>query len=290
MTSPFLPTEPLLRDERGFTLPELLIAMTIGLLMMFAMLTVFETFDRGIASNSALTDAEDSGRRDVAEMVRILRDAGEPAPTTGNSNATLISAGDNDVVFRSTSWPGESATGTGTNIQRLCLDTATKTVWFDGRRASVAGPDDPGTSCPSTATGWTHSPIATNVANTAALPLFRIGASPVRSIAITLRTDSSTARSTSSLALRSGGTMRGSLPPAVTEDDIALDCNEDEPASTRRPLLSLAADTGLKLSAAGAITAGPAKILLAAGTTGQVALTVTNPFGLQTLLFKEITC
>lgn len=133
-------------------------------------------------------------------------------------------------------------------------------------------------------------PIATNVANTAALPVFRIGASPVRSIGIRLRTDSSTANATSSLALGSGGTMRGSLPPTVTGDDFVVDCNTDEPPATRRPLVSLAADTGLKLSATGAITAGPGKILLAAGTTGQVALTVTNALGLQTLLFKDISC
>lgn len=289
MSSSLLRPAPDLRDERGFSLPELMIAMMIGLLIAFAMLTVFDTFDRGVSANSKVTDAEDNGRRDVSDMVRILRDAGAPAPTTGSSTATLIRAATNDVVLRSTSWPGESATSSGTNIQRLCLDTTTKTVWFDGRRAATTGPDDPGSSCPSTATGWTHSAIATNVANTAALPLFRIGASPVRSIAIQLRTDSSTTRSTSSVSLGSGGTMRGALPPTVTQGDITVTCNYD---GTGKPMLALGADTGLKLlpTITGAVTLGPGKILLSTVTSGSVGLAVTNAAGLQTLLFKDISC
>lgn len=283
------PTPSPLRDERGFTMPELMIAMVIGLLIAFAMLTVFDTFDRGISTNSKLTDAEDNGRRDVTEMVRILRDAGAPSPTTGNTTAAVIRATDNDVVVRSTSWPGESATSSGTNIQRLCLDETTKTVWFDGRRATSSGPDDPGASCPSVASGWEHSAIATNVVNTTALPLFKISASPVRTIAIRLRTDSSTTRATSSLALRSGGTMRGALPPSVTQGDVTVTCNYD---GTGKPMLSLGTDTGLKLTptVTGAITLGPGQILLKTVTSGQVALAVTNAAGLQTLLFKDITC
>lgn len=284
-----LRTTATLRDERGFSLPELMIAMTIGLLIAMTMLTVFEAFDRGIDTNSKLTDAEDNGRRDVSTMVRILRDAGAPSPTTGGTANAVIRATDNDVVVRSTSWPGESATSSGTNIQRLCLDTTTKTVWFDGRRSTSMGPEDPGTSCPSTAAGWEHSAVATKVANSAELPLFRIGASPVRSISIRLRTDSSTTRATSALALGSGGTMRGALPPSVTQDDIDVTCNYD---GTGKPMLSLGADTKLKLlpTATSAITLGPGKILLSTVTSGTVALAVTNAAGLQTLLFKDITC
>jgi prepilin-type N-terminal cleavage/methylation domain-containing protein len=283
------------RAEQGFSLPELMIAMTIGLLILFAMLSVFDTFNTGVDATSRATDAEDNGRRNVTRMVRILRDAGAPAPTSGNSTATLIRATDNDVVLRSTSWPGESATGGGTNIERLCLDTTTKTVWFDGRRSTTSGPDDPGSACPSVASGWTHFALATKVANTASLPLFRIGTSPVRTIAIQLRTDSSTTRRTTALNLASGGTMRGSLPPTVTTGDLTVDCTADGASGARKPLVSLNADpglSGLKLgtTVSGAVAAGPGKVLLAAGTTGTVQLVVTNALGLQTLLFKDIPC
>ena len=289
MTHPASPHRHL-RDERGFTLVELLTAMTLLLMIAFATLTTFEAFDKGVDRNSKLTDAEDNSRRDVTRMIRILRDAGAPAPTTGSQPVTVTRAAANDLVFRSTSWPGESGVGaTGTHIQRLCLDTATKKVWFDGLRAGTAGPQDPGTACPSQAAGWTHSTIATNVVNTAALPLFRIGASPVRSVGIQLRKDSSTTRGTTSLSLGSGGTLRGALPPQVTSGQIDVECNSD---GSGKALLSLSGNSEHRLGATGAVTVGPAKILVdvAAAATTQVAVTVINPLGLQTLLFKDVTC
>lgn len=281
-----------LADERGFTLVELLTAMTIGLLIAFSALTAFETFDRGAAANSRITDAEDNGRRNVANMVSLLRDAGAPAPSSATVPQTVVRALPNDVVFKSTSWPGESATGlagTATHIERLCLDTSTKTVWFDGLRSGTTGPTDPGASCPSTASGWTHSPMARNVANTDALPLFRIGASPVRSIGIQLRTEHGTVTTARSLLLNSGGTMRGALPPEVDTGDITHTCNYD---GSGKALLSLTGDADLTLTATGAVSVAANKILVTvtAHATTQVAVTVTNALGLQTLLFKDVTC
>lgn len=277
--------------EAGFTLVEVLVSMTIGLLIAFAALTTFDAFDRGVASNSRLTDAEDNGRRNVASMVRILRDAGSPAPATGNALPTFVRPPTtNDLVFKSTSWPGESGSGsTASHIERLCLDSAAKTVWFDGRRAGTAGPDDPGTSCPSTASGWTHMPIARKVVNTDALPVFRLGAAPVRSVGISLRTDHGTTGAVRDLALNSGSTLRGALPPTVTTADVTYTCNSD---GSGKALISLAANSNLKLEIAGAVTVGPSQVLVsvAAAATTQLALTVTNALGLQTLLFKDVTC
>ena len=137
------------RDEAGFTIVEVLIAMMIGLLIAFAALTAFDAFDKGTASNSRLTDAEDNGRRDVANMVRILRDAGAPAPVTGAIPPTVTRAGVNDLVFKSTSWPNESATGiTGTHTERLCLDTATKTDLVRRSARGYRGSDRSGPGLP----------------------------------------------------------------------------------------------------------------------------------------------
>lgn len=278
-------------DERGFTLIEILVAMTIGLLIAFSALTAFDSFGRGASSNNRLTDAEDNGRRDVASMVRILRDAGSPAPVSGTIPPTVIRAAGNDLVFVSTSWPNESATSTGgINTERLCLDTSAKTIWFQGKRGD-AGASDPGASCPSASSGWTTIPISRNVANTNALPVFRLGASPVRSVGISLRTDAGTTASSRDLNLNSGSTLRGALPPAVTSGDVTVTCNSD---GSGKALLSLGANTGLKLATnlTGAITAGPGQVLVsvASHATTTVQLTVTNALGLQTLLFKDVTC
>lgn len=273
-------------DERGFALTELLVAMTVGLLVSFAALTVLDSFSRGVAGSSRLTDAQDSARHQVDQMVSVLRDAGAPAPKAAAQVATIVSAADNDVVFRSTSWPRESSTGTapGTyHTQRLCLETATKTVWFDGIRAGAVGPTTPGSACPSTATGWNHAAMATNVINSAADPLFRVGSAPIRSIGLSLRLEGGTTASSRPLELNSGGTVRGGLAPQVTASDITA-CNDGG-----RPLLSLNLGTGLSLtSASAAIQIGPGKILLGIGATGNISLTVTNVLGLQTLLTKPI--
>ncbi|MCA1679388.1 MAG: prepilin-type N-terminal cleavage/methylation domain-containing protein [Actinobacteria bacterium] len=280
-------------DERGFTFVELLVSMTIGLTVSFATLGAFDGFNRGVASTNLLTDAQDSARRDVAGMVRILRDAGAPAPKTGAQPSTIVSASASDVVFRSTSWPGESQTGltAGTyHTQRLCLQTATQTVWFDAIRAGNGGPTTPGSACPSTASGWTHTAMARNVVNTTAQPLFRIGTSPVRSIGLTLRLEGGTTAKSRPLELNSGGTLRGALAPQVTAADVSVTRNSE---GSGRPLLSLNLPIGSKLtSTTGApptqLDAG--KLLLGAGVTGTVNLIVTNVLGLQTVLSKTVSC
>jgi prepilin-type N-terminal cleavage/methylation domain-containing protein len=278
--------------EAGFTLIELMVAMTIGLMIAFVALTSFDAFGRGAATNNRVTDAEDNGRRDVATMVQILRDAGSPAPVTGAIPPTVTRATANDIVFNSTAWPNESGNvSTGTNTERLCLDTATKTVWFDGLRAGTPGPTDPGAACPSTAAGWTHLPISRHVVNTVALPLFRLGAAPVRSVGITLRKDTGTSTTSSDLAVNSGSTLRGALPPSITSGDVTYTCNSD---GSGKALLSLGANTGLQLGvgATGAVTVGPGQVLVnvASHATTTLSLTVTNALGLQTLLFKDVTC
>jgi hypothetical protein len=279
------------RNERGFTSVEMLVAMSIGVVVAFATLTVFEGFNRGIASSNRLTAVQDSSRRDVAKMVRILRDAGAPAPRGGDQPSTIISATANDVVFRSTSWPDESQNGPAVgayHTQRLCLDTATKTVWFEGIRAPAT--TLPGTACPSTI--WTErTPIARRVVNTASLPLFRIGASPVRSIGITLLAEGGTTAKSRPLELSSGGTLRGAAAPQVTAADVSVTCSFE---STTRPLLSLNV-AGLQLNTlatgpqATSIDAG--KLLFAAGPlSSTITLVVTNVLGLTTTILKAVSC
>lgn len=282
-----------LADESGMTLVEVMVAMLCGMLILFATLGAFEAFNRAAATSNRVTGAEDSTRHDVASMVEILRNAGAPSPTSGSSVTTVTRAGANDIVFLSTAWPGESAIGSSAaSVERLCVDTTAKKIWFDGLKAGTAGPSDPGTNCPSTASGWQHELISANVANTSAQPLFRYGSTnPVRSVGLSLRTDDGAAVNSDTLTLYSGSTLRGALPPQVSSGDVTVVCNSD---GSGKPLLSLSgsAPGGLDLSAAGAIPVGPGQVLLnvASHTSTTATLTVTNALGLQTLLFKDVTC
>jgi prepilin-type N-terminal cleavage/methylation domain-containing protein len=280
------------RDQRGFTTIELLVAMTIGLIVSFAALSAFEGFNRGIVSNNRVTDAQDAARRQVSQMVRILREAGAPALKTGAQLSTVVSALPNDVVFRSTSWPGESSTGTaaGTyHTQRICLDTATKTVWFDGIRAGAPGPTTPGSACPSTAADWTHAPLVRNVVNSAVDPLFRIGAAPVRSVGLSLRLEGGTTATSHPLELASGGTLRGALADQVTATDLTIVCNSD---GSGRALLTLLNAPGSTFTTSPTSTrAGDGKHLLpVAANASTVTVTITNAAGLRTVLTKAVPC
>ncbi len=280
--------------EDGFSLAELVVAMTLSLIVLFAVLGAFDAFNGGVAANNRLTAAQDTARREVAAMVRILRDAGAPAPASGTQPTTVVQAGANDLVFLSTSWPGESGAGTtGNHVERLCLDSTTRTLWFNGLRAGTAGSATPGSACPSQASGWTSRVVARDVVNTAAQPIFRYGSSsPVRTVSIALRLEGGTAATSRPLELRSGSALRGALAPQVAADDVTVG-----PCESGKALLTLnlaaggASTSGAKLTASGAIAVGPGKILVdATSSPATVAVTVTNVLGLQTPLLKSVSC
>jgi hypothetical protein len=284
-----------LARENGQTIPELLVAMSISLILVFAALVGLDTFNSGTASSTRRIIGEDAARTDVNRIVGLLRNAGVPSPIAGGAQpATVIQAAANDLVFYTSAWPGESGVGAaGSHIMRLCLDTATRTLWRDGLRFGTAGSTTPGAACPSVATGWTHAPIATNVVNSAAQPVFRYGSTnPIRSIGVSLRLESGSAAVSRPLVLHSGGVLRGALAPQVSASDITVGACE-----AGKALLTLATGTagatadGAQLSAPNAITAGPGKILVpATGTPAGVLITITNVLGLQTLLTKQVSC
>jgi type II secretory pathway pseudopilin PulG len=283
-----------LANEDGFTLTELLVAMTVSIIILLATLGALDAFNNGVAVNNRLTDAGDTARREVAEMVRVLRDGGAPTPTSGAQPSTVVQAGANDLVFLSRSWPGESGVGTTSNhVERYCLNTTTRTLWFDGLKAGTSGSATPGSACPSTASGWTSRAIATNVLNSVADPVFIYGAgSPVRSVAIKVRVEGGTTLKPHPVELRSGATLRGALAPQLSATDITV-----APCEGGKALLSLslgaggATANGAKLSAPNGIPAGAGQILIAATSTpANVVITITNLLGLQTLLTKSVSC
>jgi type II secretory pathway pseudopilin PulG len=283
-----------LTSEQGYTLVEMQVSMTVMVVIAFAALAGLEAFTGGAAVTTGLAVAEDAARRDLERVVNVLRDAGAAAPVSGAQPVTIIQSLPNDLIFRSSSWPGESGIAqSGTHTARLCLDTASRTVWFDGLRAGTAGPTTPGTACPSTASGWTHTAVATNVTNSAADPLFSYGSTtPVRSVGVNLRVEGGTASKPRALVLRSGGALRGALAPQVTAADIVTGACEGGKALLTLVLGAVGASTeGAKLSAPGATPAGVRKLLVPATSSGvDIPLTITNVLGLQTLLTKRVSC
>jgi prepilin-type N-terminal cleavage/methylation domain-containing protein len=285
-----------LAAEDGFSLIELLVAMTVSVIILLATLGALDAFNNGVASTNRLTDATDAARSQVATMVSVLRDAGAPTPVTGVQPTTVVQAGVNDIVFLSTSWPGESGVGVGAgtnHIERYCLDTATSTVWFNGLKAGTAGSVTPGAACPSTASGWTSSLVASNVLNTVADPLFVYGSmTPVRAVSVNLRLQGGTALKSRTVELRSGGTLRGALPPAISASDIVVGACQGGRALLTLSLADAGATAnGAVMTAPNSVPVGVGQILVpATGTPAGVVLTITNLLGLQTLLTKTVSC
>lgn len=278
--------------EEGFTLVELLVAMVIALVIASAALGAFEAFDSGAASNNRLTAAEDAARREMGNLVRVLRDGGAPASGPADAPPVAVLRNDpNDLVFVSTAWPGESQTSAGVYTERYCLDDLGDRLWFEGlRTVPSAGADlTIVTSCPSQAAGWTSRIAVPGVVNSEAQPVFSFGsATPVRSVGISLRLEAGTQSATRPIELRSGATLRGALTPEVVPGDITSPCTDE---GAGRVLLELGV-TGLSLAGpAGAIPAGRGKILVdRVALQGGLELTVTDALGLRKRLFKQQSC
>lgn len=265
-----------LAAEDGFTLTELLVAMTISTVVLLATLGTLDAFNSGVAANNRLTDAADASRRQVATMVSGLREAG---------TVQLPPSAPNDIVFQSTSW----------KVGRYCVDTANRKVWFNGLKAGTPGSATADqASCPSIPTGWTPPTlVASNVLNSAANPLFLYGSTnPVRSVSIRLLIDGGTALKPRTLVLRTGGAPRGALAPQVSAGDIVPDLAPCPGGEVRLSvnLAALPGAAGAKISAPNSIPAGPGQILVPATST-PVPVTITNVLGLSTTVTKpNVSC
>jgi type II secretory pathway pseudopilin PulG len=64
-----------LRDERGFTLVELLVTSSLAIVVLFAILGASDMFARSAGIADKTTEAQDSARATVRSMVNVLRQA-----------------------------------------------------------------------------------------------------------------------------------------------------------------------------------------------------------------------
>ena len=155
-----------LREEAGFTLMELLTAMTLFIIVLGATLTTFDGFVTRTSASTKLNDAADQARTSMERMARQLRNLA--SPTTAYVNSIERATAD-DLVFQTVD-PGKRRV-------RYCLNSdnpAKSTLWVQTQAFSLSGADPglPSTSaCPGPTTGgtaasWTDQRVAAaNVVN-----------------------------------------------------------------------------------------------------------------------------
>jgi type IV pilus assembly protein PilW len=80
--------------QRGFTLLEIMIAMSIGLFLTGALLTIVQTNKAVFVNQSQLEQMQDSQRMAMTLMADVIQSAGYfPDPTTNNAAGTLVANG-----------------------------------------------------------------------------------------------------------------------------------------------------------------------------------------------------
>jgi len=102
------------REQRGFTLMEILVALFIGLFLMGALITIVQTNRRVFGNQSQLAQLQDSERMAMTMMTDVIQSAGYfPDPTTNILDTALgpvapFTAGQSVYGVYSAGAPGDS--------------------------------------------------------------------------------------------------------------------------------------------------------------------------------------
>ncbi|MCW2999450.1 MAG: hypothetical protein JWN65_2999 [Solirubrobacterales bacterium] len=263
--------------QDGFTLIEVLVAMTISLVVTLATLQGLDAFVTSTGQQTRATDANAQVRSAVDRLVDDLRGA-----------AVIRSAAATDLVY-SVSEPS------GMRTERLCVGGAA--ILY---RSSSMISTTPGTACGTVGTGWIQSPVATLPA-TATTGFTYDGASAsatpalVRSVGLTIGLNTTTNGRTSSSTLRASATLRrsaGTLP--IGPGDLDASC------TSNGTLLSLSVGAigglstlGVSYATTGGVSlgsgTGSSPVQIPAGITAVIA-TITDAAGVTDSIRKTVEC
>ena len=191
------------RDERGFTVTELVSAAGIGVVMLLSVFAVFATTQRTTHANQELNDSQQRTRHVMERLSRDMRNLASPTP---EQPLAIDKATPYDLVFQSVDPAGPNLGANTTNVRRMryCLDAgagAEGRIWVQTQTWQTAGvPPMPSTSaCPSAA--WASQRVAAQrVSNRAQAPerslfVFNSAVLPeVNSVRVELFSNAGTAR------------------------------------------------------------------------------------------------
>ena len=170
-----------LRDERGVSLAEVLIASSLFIVVLGAALTPFELFSRTERANANQNESQENARNAMTAIVNRLRN------TSGQNQLVNLASGNDLVVETIDSQPKPSGSQNARNLMRVrfCLDTASAglnngRIWEQTYRWTTATPPTamPGVGCPDNAWGTKRvvanyiTNMATSATRPATKPLF----------------------------------------------------------------------------------------------------------------------
>lgn len=265
-------------NEEGFTLVELLVAMTLSIIVLFATLDTFDAFSSNVAHQTRITDANDQVRSAMDRTVADLR---------GASSITKATA--SDLVYT------VPVTSTTTSVKRVCVALGD----LYASESTVAGaPTVPTAACETgTRIASLRAGSSTAFSYDGASSVAATDLPSIKNVGLRLSLDTTRPSRPGSSTLEASAARRSAAMLPITDADINTDCQ----AATNNPLLSLDAGipnvAGLKVTYAttGGVTLGvgvgtaTVPITVPAGVTKIVA-TVTDALGVTTTFDKDVPC
>lgn len=267
--------------EDGFTLVEILVAMTVSLAVLLATLQSFDLFTSNAATQTRVTDANDQVRSTMDRTVRDLRGA-----------SVVLRADDDDLAY---AVPQAS----GVRIERICVDSL-KLYRSSTPAASAVAPTGPCTSATSIAK--VSAAAVTPFTYDSVLPTAPL-ASPatVKNVGLRFSLDASGAGRTASSTLTASAAVRstaGTLP--VGDDDVQVACGQDGPLIQigvglpvdLGPLTVTYVTNGNVTIAGGSVTAsGSGQVTLLPPSTASVVAIITDAIGItRATINKPVGC
>ncbi|MDQ3770202.1 MAG: hypothetical protein M3370_12110 [Actinomycetota bacterium] len=202
----------LAREERGVSLPELLLSMVLMLIVLGATLTTFTNFESDSARAAARNESQDAVRRNVGQIARELRNLASPNATTPQA---VERAGSTDLVFQTVDpvWPGGATQNAG-NVRRMryCLEGgAPARMWMQWQTWTQSTPPavPADTACPGA--GWTGQQVVAQGVTNGSRALFTYNATQATAISavnVDLFVDMDPLRPPGETRLRSGAFLR----------------------------------------------------------------------------------
>jgi Tfp pilus assembly protein PilV len=141
-----------LREHEGFTLVEVLVAMTMTMVIFVATLTLLDIFQRDTRYDTLRNETQDNARSSVDRLAREIRNVAAPSTKTAGA---LELAESYNVIFETIDASKTSSGANATNSMRVryCLDDSNpenETFWRQWKRwESAEAPAVPTTTnCP----------------------------------------------------------------------------------------------------------------------------------------------
>jgi type II secretory pathway pseudopilin PulG len=290
-----------LRDESGFMLSELLVAMALLGVLFGTSLLVFTTFSNQSRRVDRQSEAQGAARRSIDRMVVQLRSATAGSATGGQpiEKATAY-----DLVFLVPSQsPSLTNNARGVVHTRYCLDSSTasnEVLWLQTSAYDTTSNSSPPstTACPSSA--WsTQQRIATNLVNQFAAPFTPMfttrtdSSGSITDVAVRALVDVNTTTAPPATDLQSSATLRNlnrrptadMTCQAVSNGHALCDASTSNDPDGDTLTYSWTMDGGPLANTTYHLDQSP----LASHSTHSFTVTVTDPAGLTSSATRSIT-